>query len=69
MDIKDIEIVSNSVAENENKSTKIGKLGCPIRIHIHKYIIGHYNPSVRITTYLFTPLMLRALILYMSDGV
>ena len=29
--------------------------------YIHTYIIGHYNPSVRITAELLTPLMLRAL--------
>ena len=32
------------------------------------YIIDHYNLSVRITTWLPTPLLLCALILYMSDG-
>ena len=35
-------------------------------IYIHNY--NHYNPSVRITSYLLTPLMLYALILYMSGG-
>ena len=30
------------------------------------YIIGPYNPSVRIMAYLLTPLMLGALILYVS---
>ena len=34
----------------------------------HTYIIGHYNPSVRITAQLLTPLMLCALILYVSGG-
>ena len=32
------------------------------------YRIGHYNPSVRITTYLLTRLMLCVLILYVSGG-
>ena len=32
------------------------------------YIIGHYNPSVRITAQLLTPLMLCVLILYESGG-
>ena len=32
------------------------------------YIIGHYNPSVRITSWLLTSPMLRALILYISSG-
>ena len=32
------------------------------------YIIGHYNPSARITNYLIKPLALCALILYMSVG-
>ena len=31
-----------------------------------QYIIGHYHPSVRITTQLLTPFMLCALILYVS---
>ena len=35
---------------------------------MHTYIIGYYNPLVRITIYLRTSLMLRALILYMSGG-
>ena len=35
---------------------------------IHTYIIGHYNPLVRITAYLVRPLMLRTLILYMSGA-
>ena len=35
---------------------------------IHTYIIGHYNSSVRIKIQLLTPLMLCALILYMSAG-
>ena len=35
---------------------------------IHTYIIGHYNPSVRITTKPLTPLMLCALILYMTPN-
>ena len=34
----------------------------------HTYIIDHYNPSVRITAGLLTPLMLCALILYVSGG-
>ena len=37
-----------------------------ICLKIHTYIIGHYNPSVGITTQLLIPLMLCALILYMS---
>ena len=42
-------------------------------VDVHTYIatyiiIGHYNPSVRITTWLTTPLILCALILYMSGG-
>ena len=37
-------------------------------IYIHTYIIGHYNPSVRITVQLLAPLMLCALILYMIRG-
>ena len=36
--------------------------------HIHTYIIGHYNRSVRITAQLLPPLMLCALILYISSG-
>ena len=36
--------------------------------YIHTYIIGHYNPSVRITPELLTPLTLCALILYASSG-
>ena len=32
------------------------------------YIIDHYNPSVRITVKLLTPLMLNALILYINGG-
>ena len=35
---------------------------------IHTYIISHYNPSVSITTYVLTPLMLCVLILYISGG-
>ena len=35
---------------------------------MHTYIIGHYNPSVRITAQLLTPLMLCAFILYVSFG-
>ena len=35
---------------------------------LHTYIIGHYNPSVRITAQLLTLLMLCALILYVSGG-
>ena len=34
--------------------------------YIHNY--GYYNPSVRITAYLHTPLMLCALILHLSGG-
>ena len=34
---------------------------------MHTYIIGHYNPSVRITTQIITPLKLCALILNMSS--
>ena len=34
--------------------------------YIHAYIINHYNPSVCITAQLLTPLMLCALILYVS---
>ena len=34
----------------------------------HKYIIGYYNPSVRITVKLLTLLMLCVLILYMNGG-
>ena len=34
--------------------------------NIHIYIIGHYNPSVRISTQLLASLMLCALILYVS---
>ena len=34
----------------------------------HTYIIGHYNHAVKITTYLLTPFMLCALILYISGG-
>ena len=37
-----------------------------ICLKIHTYIIGHYNPSVGITTQLLIPLMLCALILYVS---
>ena len=37
-------------------------------IYIHTYIIGHYNPSVRNTAQLLTPLMLCALILYLNGG-
>ena len=36
--------------------------------YIHSYIIDHYNPSVRITTYLLTPLMLFVLISRMSNA-
>ena len=36
--------------------------------YIHTYIIGQCNSSVRITVWLLTPLMLCALILYVSDG-
>ena len=36
--------------------------------YIHIYIIGLYTPSVRITAKLLTPLMLCALILYVSGG-
>ena len=32
------------------------------------YIIGDYNPSVRITTYFFTTLTLLVLILYIVTG-
>ena len=32
------------------------------------HTIGHYNPSVRITAYLLTLLILWALILYVSGG-
>ena len=32
---------------------------------IHTYIIGHYNPSVRITTYVLTIIILCALIFYL----
>ena len=39
----------------------------PIYMHIH--IIGHYNPSVRITISLPTPLMSYVLILYINGGV
>ena len=37
-------------------------------VRIHMYIIGHYNPSNRITAKLITPLLLCALIFYMSGG-
>ena len=36
--------------------------------YIHTFIIGHYNPSVRITAQLLTPLMLCVLILYVNGG-
>ena len=36
---------------------------------IHTYIIGHYSPLIRTTTQHLTPLMLCALILYMSGGI
>ena len=36
--------------------------------YVYTYIISHYNPSVRITVYHFTTLMLCALILYVSGG-
>ena len=45
------------------KSNLLQSIGIPIA-----YIIGHYNPSVRFTTWLLTPLILYALILEMSDG-
>ena len=38
-----------------------------IKNHLHTYIIGHYNPTVGITAKLLTPLMLCALILFVSD--
>ena len=38
-----------------------------IEKHRYTYIIGHYNTSVEITTYLLTPLMLCELIVYMND--
>ena len=34
--------------------------------YIHKYIIGYYNTAVRITTKILTPIMVCALISYMS---
>ena len=40
-----------------------------IVIYIYTYIIGHYNPLVRITAKLPTPLMLCALISYVSSGI
>ena len=36
--------------------------------YIHTFIIGHYNPWVRITSYPPTSLILCGLILYMSGG-
>ena len=42
---------------------------CQIRHELSvTYIIGHYNPSVRITAQHLTPLILCALILYVSGG-
>ena len=38
-----------------------------MNLQVHK-VIGHYNPSVRIMTLVLTPLMLCALILYMTGG-
>ena len=35
---------------------------------LHTYMIDHYNPSVRIIAQLLTPLMMWALILYVSGG-
>ena len=35
---------------------------------LHTYIIGYYNSSVRITSWLLIPLMLCALVLYESGG-
>ena len=35
----------------------------------HAYITGHYNPSVRITTSLPTPVMLCSLVFYICGGV
>ena len=37
-------------------------------LNTYEYTIGHYNPSVGITTYLLTPLQLCMLILYISGG-
>ena len=37
-----------------------------LQSYIHTYVIDHYNSSVRITAWLFTPLMLCTLILYIS---
>ena len=43
--------------------------GAPLKqIVIRTHIIGHYNPSVRITALLLTSLMLCVLIVYMSGG-
>ena len=39
-----------------------------IDFRLYTYIIGHYNPSVRITTLFLTPLILCTLILYMRGG-
>ena len=39
-----------------------------LKLYLHTHIIGHYNPSVRITALLLTPLMLCAFILYVSGG-
>ena len=37
-------------------------------VYIHTYTLGLYNSSIRITDYLLTPLILCALILYVSGG-
>ena len=39
-----------------------------VEYYLNTYIIGHYKPSVRIMTYLPTPLTFYVLFLYSSDG-
>ena len=58
------------VKRESSGSVKFALLEKEVDVHtyIATYIIGHYNPSVRITTWLLTPLMLCVLILYITGG-
>ena len=56
----------NKKKKKEDVLNDIYITGLPYFTYI--YIIGHYNPSVRIIDQFLTPLMLCVLILYISGG-
>ena len=61
------EIYKGTLKEVIPSFAECSRVTSPI-LYFHTYIIDYFNPSVSITTYLLTPLMLCALILYISGG-